>query len=281
MQTNLLALAQRPAPLRMGCFILALLLLWLPLATPIYLLVKDTNLASIATLVILYIEFILLLKVWGLVVKQQPHVFSYYGLKFTRLNGVDLLNGLILGLSSVVILFCLEGWLGWLVWQNPPANFSKIVLESLAVGLAIGLAEELLFRGWLLTELQQDYSFNLATWVDAVIFAGAHFIKPLEAIKHTLPQFPALLFLGLTQVWGKQWRRGRLGLPIGLHSGLVCCYYIVNVGNLVNYTGKIPDWVTGVNKNPLQGVMGILFMGGLALWMGRNSSKTPVSDKIS
>jgi hypothetical protein len=80
---------------------------------------------------------------------------------------------------------------------------------------------------------------------------------------------------------GKQWRRGRLGLPIGLHSGLVCGYYIINVGNLINYTGRVPDWVTGVNKNPLEGIIGILFMGGLALWMGHNYSRNPRLDRTS
>ncbi|MFM9160282.1 MAG: lysostaphin resistance A-like protein, partial [Dolichospermum sp.] len=144
----------------------------------------------------------------------------------------------------------------------------KIILEGLLVGFGIGFAEELLFRGWLLDELQRDYKLNIAFWIDAILFAVTHFIKTLEAIIHTLPQFPALVLLGLTQVWGKRWKRGRLGLPIGLHGGLVWGYYIINVGQLTQYSGQVPDWVTGVNNNPLQGVMGILFMAGLAWWTG-------------
>jgi len=30
-------------------------------------------------------------------------------------------------------------------------------------------------------------------------------------------------------------------LPIGLHSGLVWGYYIINVGQLVEYSGQVPD----------------------------------------
>jgi hypothetical protein len=268
MKINLTQLTQYPVPVRLVCFILALLFLWLPLAVPIYLLVEDTNLESILTLVILYVEFIFMLNIWGKQVYQQPKIFSHYGLEFTRLNGVNMLQGLAIGLTTVLVLFGLEGVLGWLVWQQPQVFLGRIILEGLLVSLGVGFAEELLFRGWLLDELQRDYKLNIAMRIDAILFAVSHFIKPLEAIIHTLPQFPALVLLGLTQVWGKRWRRGRLGLPIGLHGGLVWGYYIINVGQLTQYSGQVPDWVTGVNNNPLQGVMGVLFMGGLAWWIG-------------
>jgi hypothetical protein len=268
-------LAQRPAPIRLGYFIFALLLLWLPLAAPIYLFVRDANLASILTIVLLYADFIFLLRLWGKKVYQQPHILWHYGLQFTRSNGVELLCGFALGLVNILILFGIEGALGWLIWQQPTIFLLKIILEGFFVGLGVGFAEELLFRGWLLNELERDYSPSWALWIDAVIFAALHFIKPLEAIIHTLPQFPALVLLGLTQVWGKRWRRGRLGLPIGLHGGLVWGYYIINVGGLIQYSGQVPDWVTGVNNNPLQGVMGVMFMAVLALWMQRQSLKVP------
>jgi membrane protease YdiL (CAAX protease family) len=274
MKISINLLAQHPAPLRLGYFILLLLLLWLPIAVPIYLLVQDSNLVSIVTLVILYTEFIILLRLWGKKLYHQPQPLRHYGLEFTRLNGVDLLSGLAIGLLSLLIVFSIEGALGWLVWQQPQNSLSGIILEGLLVGLGIGFAEELLFRGWLLNELERDYKPQLAAWIDAIVFALAHFIKPLEAIIHTLPQFPALVLLGLTQVWGKRWRHGRLGLPIGLHGGLVWGYYIINVGELTQYSGTVPEWITGLNNNPLQGVMGIIFMGGLALWMRSKVTRT-------
>lgn len=267
MKINLVHLAQRPAPIRLGCFILSLLLLWLPLAAPIYLLVDDSNLESILTIVLLYVDFIFLLQLWGKYVYQQSHILWHYGLEFTRRNGVELLCGMAMGLINTLILFGIQGFLGWLIWQQPKIFLLQVILEGLLVGCGIGFAEELLFRGWLLNELQRDYSLRVATWTDAILFAALHFIKPLEAIIHTLPQFPALVLLGLTQVWGKRWRKGRLGLPIGLHGGFVWGYYIINVGGLIKYSGQVPDWVTGVNNNPLQGVMGVLFMSVLALWM--------------
>ncbi|WP_315791607.1 type II CAAX endopeptidase family protein [Fischerella sp. JS2] len=273
MKINLASIARHSVFIRLGCFILALLVLWLPFAIPIYLLVPNVNLVSIMTMVLLYIEFIVLLKIWSQQVYKQPQIFQHYGLQFTRLNGVDLVRGLAIGFVSILILFGLEGLLGLLVWQQPKVFLLKVVLEGSLTGLGVGFAEELLFRGWLLDELQRDYSPRVALWTNAIIFGVSHFIKPVEAIIHTLPQLPALVLLGLTQVWGKRWRRGRLGLPIGLHGGLVWGYYIINVGGLIEYTNRVPDWVTGVNKNPLMGVMGLVLMGVLALWMRGQASR--------
>jgi hypothetical protein len=279
MKINLAFIAQRSVFVRLGCFILALLVLWLPFAIPVYLLVSDANLVSIMTMVILYIEFIILLRIWSKQVYKQPQILQHYGLQFTRLNGVDLLRGLAIGFISILILFSLEGLLGLLVWQQPKVFLLKVVLEGSLTGLGIGFAEELLFRGWLLDELQRDYSPRVALWTSAIIYGVSHFIKPLEAIIHTLPQLPALVLLGLTQVWGKCWRRGRLGLPIGLHGGIVWGYYIINIGGLIEYTNRVPDWVTGVNKNPLMGVMGVFLMAVLALSMRRQASNNTILKK--
>lgn len=276
MEFNFSYLSRHPAPFRLGCFILCLFLLWLPIAAPAYLLIADSNLVNIATLIALYLEFMILLQLWGKYVYlyEEPQILSHYGLEITRLNGLEVLHGLAIGLITVLVVFGLEGIFGWLVWQQPKVFLVKIILEGLMVGVGVGFAEELFFRGWLLDELRRDYKEKVATGSNAVLFALAHFIKPLAAIIHTLPQFPALVLLGLTQVWAKDWKRGRLGLPIGLHGGLVWGYYIINVGQLIKYSGNVPDWITGVNNNPLQGVMGVLFMGGLAWWMRWKSSNS-------
>ncbi len=268
MKTNLTRLAQRPAPIRLGYFIFTLLMLWLPIAVPMYLLVRDANLVSIVTMVALYIEFIFLARLWGKRVYNQTEVFHDFGLQFTPSNRIDLLGGFTVGLTSISILFLLEGWLGWLVWQPARISFVQLILEAIIIGLATGFAEELFFRGWLLSELQRDYSQATALWVNVMIFAVSHFIRPLEAILRTWTQFIGLVLLALTLVWGKRWREGRLGLPMGLHGGLVCGWYIINVGQLIKYTGQVPEWVTGVNNNPLAGVMGLLFLSLLG-WQCR------------
>ncbi|MFM7906623.1 MAG: LPXTG cell wall anchor domain-containing protein, partial [Microcystis sp.] len=50
----------------------------------------------------------------------------------------------------------------------------------------------------------------------------------------------------------------------------------LNVGQLIKYTGTVPDWLTGIDKNPLAGVMGLLFLTILAIWTRK---KTVLSER--
>ena len=273
LKPHLTKLAQYPAPVRLGAFLLTLALFWLPLAIPIYWLGRDPNLVTILTMGLLFGVFLLLTPWWGKQVYQQPQLLQSYGLVGTRQNAIDLLKGLAIGLLMTLSLFALQGWFGWLEFQTPPLVIRRVILEGLLSALGIGLAEELVFRGWLLTELQRDYSQKVSLWASAMIFALLHFTKPLSEMIRLLPAFPALLLLGLTLVWAKWSIRGRLGLSIGLHAGLVWGYYIINVGQLVQYSGRVSPWITGVDGNPIAGIMGLLFMGLLTVWARKRAAQ--------
>lgn len=266
---NFTNLARYPAPARLGIFMLTLLLLWLPFAAPIYWLWGTGNTASLITMPLLYGEFVWLLRLWGQKVHSSPHPLQRHGLVRTRQNGLELLKGLCVGLLSLVFLFLFQGGLGWLTWQPTPQFLPKVVVEGLGVALGFGLAEELLFRGWLVDELQWNYSSKAALWISSIFYTGVHFIKPWAEIWRTIPSFPGLLLLGLTLGWARLARLGRLGLPIGLHAGLVWGYYIINVADLVLYTGQVPVWVTGIDRNPLAGGIGLLFLSLMALGLRR------------
>ncbi|RMH75178.1 MAG: CPBP family intramembrane metalloprotease [Cyanobacteria bacterium J007] len=265
------SLAKYPIAARLALFVLTLLLLWIPFAVPIYRFVGDPNWQSILSMSALYAEFIVLARFWGRRVYGISRVLHRYGLQFSPRFGRDWGSGLLAGLVSLSLLLLLEGTLGWLAWNPPPGNLIQTVVEGLLVASAVGFAEELLFRGWLLDELERDYRANTALWANATIFAMLHFIKPWEAIVENLPAFPGLVLLGATLVWAKRSSGGLLGLPMGFHGGLVWGYYIVNTGQLLNYSGRVPGWVTGLGNNPLAGVMGMLFLGAIALWMRRRA----------
>ncbi|MBD1835827.1 CPBP family intramembrane metalloprotease [Cyanobacteria bacterium FACHB-472] len=263
--------------MRLGLFVLSLLSIWLPLAAPIYIFVKDSNLTTILTMGLLFVEFLLLLRFWGQNVYQQSHLLRSYGLQGTRRNGLELLSGLGVGVIITFSLFWLEGLLGWLVWQSPTVVLPRLIVEGLASALGIGLAEELVFRGWLLDELERDYRPGVVLWADVLIFALLHFLKPPAEILRTLPGFPGLILFGLTLVWAKRGSKGRLGLSIGLHAGMVWGYYIINVGQMVQYSGRVSDWITGVDKNPLAGAMGLMFLGVLGFLMRMRSRSLKIS----
>jgi membrane protease YdiL (CAAX protease family) len=259
---------QAPAPIRMFIFLMVLGALWLPGAALIYGLMSTTqnindpgtaNLLSILTMGLLAIEFIAFLPWWGRQVYEYPNVIYRYGLVITRENGLLLLKGLAIGFSTC-LLFLIEGLLGWLTWQSPRLALPQLILEGSLTALGVGLAEELFFRGWMLDELDRDYQPRVSLIIDAFIFALLHFIKPLPIMLASLPQFPGLWLLGIILVIAKRNHRNLLGISIGIHAGMIWLYYIINVGQMVSYSGKVPEWVTGINGNPLSGLLGILFL---------------------
>ena len=275
MKVNLTIIAHYPVPLRLGIFILCLLLVWLPVAIPLYLLLKsDPNLTTIVTMGILYLEFVGLLFIWNQKVYGIANWWQVYGLVFTRKNGIEFLNGLTVGLFFTFGLFILEGILGWISFRQPSRDLLRIVLEGLLSAVGIALAEELFFRGWLLEELKRDYAQKTVIFFNSIIFATLHFLKPLEEVMRTFPQFPALFLLGLTLVWAKWGHSNRLGMSIGLHGGLVWGYYILNVGQLVHYSQTVSPLITGIDNNPIAGLMGIIFLGILSIWMKQKAAKS-------
>ncbi len=271
--TKFIKIASYPFFLRIPIFLVALLSIWLPFAAPIYLLVKDSNLATILTMALLFTEFLLLVRLWGKQVYRENQVLKSYGLISSRQNGFEFLIGLAIGLLLTFSLFGVQGLFGFVSWQNSD-NLPRIIAEGLLSALGVGFAEELVFRGWLLDELQRDYSDRVSLWGNSIVFALSHFIKPVAAMLRSWPQFPGLLLLGLILVGGKRSRQNRLGLAIGFHAGIVWGYYMINVGKLVRYSGSVPDWVTGVNGNPLAGAIGLLFLSVLAVGMRKMSQQS-------
>ena len=170
---SLASLKRFPAIVRIIAFLLILGLCWAPFALPILLLVKDANLQSLLTMPILYFLFVGLLQIWNPAVHSENQPLKRYGLHSLNLNFKNLFSGLLVAWGFVLILFFFQGDMGWMQWFNPSPGLSKIVLESLVVSLAVGFAEELLFRGWLLDELDRDYSKRTATIACSAIFASS------------------------------------------------------------------------------------------------------------
>lgn len=264
MNSPLPPLAQAPAPKRIVSFLLILAALWLPLALPLYYFGRGTAWASAVALILLYLEFWGLLTWWGQRVYQSSAIFQRYGLVRSRTNVLECGLGIGLGLASLMGLFVIQASLGWVEWRSLPRGV--VIWQGAMVALAIGFAEELLFRGWLWDELRRDYRFGPSLWVNSLIFAGLHFIKPLAEILRTAWQFPGLVMLAMIMIRAKGASRNRLGLSIGLHAGLVWGYYLVNVGQWVRYTGQVPAWVTGIDQNPLMGASGLICLAML-LWL--------------
>lgn len=262
--------ARLPFLLRIGTFFGVLLAMWLPFAGLMTWLISDANTVTILTMSVMFIEFLVLVRLWGWRLYRNAHPFHTYGLEWTPQNGWELIQGLGIGLVAIFGMFIVQGAFGWLQWRSPDPNFGLVLAEGLLVGLGVGLAEELLFRGWLLDELQRDYRASTVLWINTTVFAVLHFLRPWSEVVRLFPQFGGLLLLGGALVLAKR-ATLRLGLPMGIHAGLVLGNYLINVGDLVTYNNRVPQWITGIDENPMAGVVGLLFLAGLVgLMVGRS-----------
>ncbi|MGA7937865.1 MAG: CPBP family intramembrane glutamic endopeptidase, partial [Kovacikia sp.] len=174
--------------------------------------------------------------------------------------------GLCLGILGLVLLFGIETWLGWIDWQQH--NWNQILpflLPLLVVGLLVGVVEELVFRGFLLTQFQQDYPVWLATVSSSLIFALLHLVWEGRA---ALPQLPGLWLMGMVLVVARWVDGGSLGLAIGLHAGWIWGMATLDSAQLIHHTKGHPEWMTGLSGNPLAGGMSLLMLlaTGVALW---------------
>lgn len=103
------------------------------------------------------------------------------------------------------------------------------------------------FSGFLLTQLGRDYPIWLAAIISSLIFALLHLVWEK---KETVPQLPGLWLMGMVLVLARLVNDGNLGIAWGLHSGWVWAIGCIDTAGLINYTGNVPEWVTGKNKNP-------------------------------
>jgi len=275
------ALATWSPPLRVAVFLLGLVALWAPVALPLYWMSGQGYLpgGDLLPTALLYLLFVLVLPAWLRRVHGLVRPWATVGMVWSRAALMSGLRALGLGLASLGVLVGVQWGLGWAAWGDP-VPWAEVVLGGALTALAVGLAEELLFRGWLLYELEQGFAPGLALAVSATVFALAHFIKPLAVMLSLLPQLAGLVLLGFALGWARRqsWQTPdpmtpptSLAAAIGLHGGLVWGYYMVNVGQLLVPTGAVPPWVTGLQGNPLAGLLGLGLLAGLAAWFRRQA----------
>ena len=193
--------------------------------------------------------------------------FSDYGLSWQPSILISLALGWGLSVFGIACVFAVEWLLGWIEWNpNNQQPLSSVWLPLLGLGLWIGITEELIFRGFLLNELSQDYSIWLATAISSAIFALLHLVWEQ---KEVVPQLPGLFLMGVVLVLARWVDDGSLGLAWGLHAGWVWGISCLDTTGLISYTGKGATWITGWGGQPLAGGAGMLCLLGTGafLWV--------------
>ena len=229
-----------PAGLRIPTFVIPFLLLWWGLGT--------LQLPELGMVAILFMLVVGGLGLWGRSIHRHLRPYRALGLHHSAPFYREMMVGAVFGWAGGFLPFFIEGWLGWLEWVPvEPIKLLSALVNAMATAIAVGFAEELLFRGWLLEELRLNYGIWLAGGIATVIYAAVH---------QWGPQFFGLLLVGSILVRAKVLTGDRLGLSMGLHSGWVFAISFVNIASAFKTTGAVPDWITGIDGNPLAGMVG-------------------------
>lgn len=203
--------------------------------------------------------FILLLPSWVRQRWNSRHPWLTLGLRSRRgepSGAVCLAYGLLrsvglLVLISVPLIFGSWGrWLGELT--------SGDVLNALLLCFGVGLAEELLFRGWLWGELNEIAGSRVAVIGQAVIFSLVH-TRFDQGVLPMIGLLTGLMLLGLVLAVQRRLDGGSLWGCVGLHGGLVGGWFALRAG-LLQISPSAPEWLIGpggLHANPLGGVVGI------------------------
>lgn len=207
--------------------------------------------------------------------------FTDYGLawRFEFFRSITL--GFGLAIISLIVLFGFQFSMGWLhlgpqhregqEQQSSPVNLDLpaknrwvklwqtviLVLPILLIAFWISSTEELIFRGFLQKQLQQEYSVWVATLIASTIFALSHLLWEL---RNTFRQLPGLGLMGMVLTWACICNGGSLGVAIGLHAGWIWGISSLDTLGGVKATEKVPEWVTGLGGQPLAGVSAMVML---------------------
>ncbi|MBE9166521.1 CPBP family intramembrane metalloprotease [Pleurocapsales cyanobacterium LEGE 06147] len=189
------------------------------------------------------------------------------GLKWQLSLPSSLGMGLVIGVVGVGVIFALESFLGLVNWQwKNLQRLLSLALPILIVGLGVAFIEELVFRGFIIYELTSDYSYLTAAIISSAIFAVLHLVWERQ---ETAPQLPGLWLMGMVLAGARLIDNGSIGLAWGLHAGWIWGLSCLDSAELLTYTAKEVTWISGMNRQPLAGLAGILCLvgTGLFLWL--------------
>ena len=167
------------------------------------------------------------LSVWlaGRFLDRRP--FAEFGFHLSGGWWLDFLFGMALGALLMTAIFVVQLGLGWVTVTGafepgvPGVSFWLAVLVPAALFLCVGFYEELVSRGYQLTNLAEGLNGAIGpkgaivlAWVlSSSVFAAAHLFNPNAGVLSTLNIFLAGMMLGAGYVL-----TGQLAIPIGLHT---------------------------------------------------------------
>ena len=232
--------------------------------------------------------------------------FVDFGLHINRRWWGHLLFGLLLGGFLMSLIFFIEMAAGWVTVTGyftashlPEENFLLGALPKIAMFLGVGFREELLARGYQLTNLAEGLgktrlgkrgSLIVATILSSMLFGLLHAANPNSTIMSTILIMVGGLMLAIGYIL-----TGELAIPIGLHItwnffqnvvfGFPVSGYQAYPAYIIGLEQNGPELMTGGAFGPEAGLLGLgaMLLGMLiiTLWVRWQDGKVKLQSKIS
>ncbi|BAS55584.1 CAAX amino terminal protease family protein [Leptolyngbya boryana NIES-2135] len=263
------SLSQAPPLIQIGFFFLAWFLLWLPLAIPIAIAMKwrpfEPLQSSQKLPLVASLYGIAPLVLWG-VSRVKERDFPTFGVSWDLHLFSSSAIGLGIGAIGILILFGVQTAIGWLHWNLENwKQWLAACLPTLVLGIWIGFTEEWVFRGFCFGEFASD--FWSAAIVSSVIFSALHLIWEGRA---QIPQLPGLALMGVVLCLAFVQDQNSIGLPWGLHAGWVWMIASLDTAKILRYEATAPEWGTGIDRKPLAGLLGLVFLLAMGILVTRS-----------
>ena len=236
--------------------------------------ISSDNLSIIGT-VITFSLFLSLLPTWGRSRWKTDQVWVSIGLdmknKFTSIKLFIrgfMLSFLLLFIFLLIIFLC--GWIDDLNYIK-----FKTLLNSILLIISIVLAEEIIFRGWLLEEMVLLFGLKRGIIFQSAIFSFAHYRSDIGFLS-LIPFFSGLFLFGLVLTLRRTIDRGSLWGCVGLHGGLVGIWYLVDSG-MIAFSFDTPYYFLGPSEymiNPISSVIGIAILIIIVFFQRRLLART-------
>ena len=249
-------------------FFSAWLALWIPIAIPLthkinYQFPQIPTLEQKLILVVSLYTFAPIIL--GLMIKWDNQSWLSIGWQWQLKELVLFAQGLILALSSIIIIFALEFATGLINWQGKNSSgLLALILPVFFLGSGISWVEELIFRGFLINQLMADFPLWGSAIASSTIFALLHLVWERQK---TIPQLPGLWLMGMVLIAARILVGGDLALAWGLHTGWILGLSCVDGAELIDYNTDHKNWLTGIDRQPLAGVFGILGLSIVGCWL--------------
>ena len=229
----------------------------------IYLFYQDisANNISIIGTIITFCLFLILLPSWGRIRWKTYNLWLSIGLdsknKFRSLK--IFLSGFTFSFFLLFIFYLIIYLSGWV----DSFNFIKFsaLLNALLLTIGIVLAEEIIFRGWLMEEMVLLFGLKKGIILQSAIFSLAHFRSDIGLLA-IIPFLTGLFLFGLVLTLRRTIDKGSLWGCIGLHGGLVGIWYLIDSGMII-FSIDIPYFILGPSKymvNPIGSILGIIIL---------------------